>query len=72
MHASAFVGQSGFDLPSAGGGEIILWLLLGAGIVGLWLIINRTRKRSYREYMTRAQREEELKRADPDMRNPED
>ncbi len=72
MLRTPLVAQGGFDLPSAGGGEIIIWLLLAAGIVGLFMIINRTRKRSYREYMHRAKREEELKANDPDMKKLEE
>lgn len=68
MLAAPFLAQSGFSLPSAGGGEIIVWLLLAAGIVGLYLVINRTRKRSYRDYMSRAEREAEMKANDPDMK----
>jgi hypothetical protein len=54
MFAAPLLAQSGFDLPQAGGGEIVVWLLLAAGIVGLFLIINRTRKRSFNDYMSRA------------------
>ncbi len=68
----AILAQTEVNLPSAGGGEIFIWLLLGGGIVGLFLIINRTRKRSYRHYMDRARREAELKANDPDMRPPEE
>jgi len=68
MLATPVLAQSGFSLPEAGGGEIVVWLILAAGIVGLFLIINRTRKRSYRSYMDRAQREADLKANDPDMK----
>ena len=69
MPISPVLAQSGFSLPEAGGGEIVVWLLLAAGIVGLFLVINRTRKRSYKSYMSRAEREAELRRNDPDMKN---
>ncbi len=59
------------SLPTSGGGEVVAWILLAGGIVGLFLIINRTRKRSYRHYMDRTQREAELKANDPDMKPPE-
>lgn len=68
MLAAPLLAQSGFTLPEAGGGEIVVWVLLAAGIVGLFLIINRTRKRSYQSYMDRAKREAEMKANDPDMR----
>ena len=68
MLAAPLLAQSGFSLPEAGGGEIVVWLLLAAGIIGLFLIVNRTRKRSYQSYMDSAQREAELKANDPDMK----
>ncbi len=73
LHA-AIVAQTEIDLPTAAGDEIgawIIWLLLGAGIVGLFLLINRTRKRSYRHYMSHTERESEMKANDPDMKQPE-
>lgn len=68
MFAASLLAQETSTIPDAGGGAIFVWLLLGAGIIGLYVVINRTRKRSYREYMSRAEREEELKANDPDMR----
>ena len=68
MFVASMLAQETSTIPEAGGGAIFVWLLLGAGIIGLYVVINRTRKRSYREYMSRAQREEELKANDPDMR----
>jgi hypothetical protein len=71
----AILAQAEVDLPTAVGDEFgawLVWLLLGAGIVGLFLIINRTRKRSYRHYMDKAEREAEMKTNDPDMKRPDD
>ncbi|MCB1246815.1 MAG: hypothetical protein KDB69_06100, partial [Acidimicrobiia bacterium] len=57
------------DTPeSTGSGEWIVWILLGAGIVALWLLIRNTRKRAYRDYWERRKREEERRKNDPDMR----
>ncbi len=56
-------------IPEAGGGAILVWLLLGAGIVGLYILISRSRKRSYRHYMSRSEHEAEMKANDPDMRS---
>lgn len=72
MFVASLLAQETSTIPEAGGGAIFVWLLLGAGIVGLYVVINRTRKRSYREYMSRAQREQEMKANDPDMRDPSD
>ena len=71
MLAAPILAQSGFSIPDAGGGAIVVWVLLAAGIVGLFLIINRTRKRSYQSYMDRSKREAELKANDPDMKREE-
>ncbi len=71
MLHTAFATESGFNLPDTGGGETLLWLLLAAGIVGLYFIVSRTRKRSYRRYMSRADREAELRSNDPDMKKEE-
>jgi len=68
MFVASLLAQETSTIPDAGGGAILIWLLLGAGIIGLYVVINRTRRRSYREYMSRAEREEELKANDPDMR----
>ena len=71
MPISPVLAQSGFSLPEAGGGEVVVWVILAAGIVGLFLVINRTRKRSYQSYMDRAEREAEMKANDPDMKQEE-
>ena len=67
MFAASVLAQEASTTSGSSNGTILLWIL-GAGIVGLYILINRTRKRSYREYMSRAQREEDLKANDPDMR----
>ncbi len=71
----AILAQTEINLTTSAGDEliatIIAWLLLAGGIIGLFLIINRTRKRSYRHYMDRAQREAEMKANDPDMKQPD-
>lgn len=69
--ASVFA-QETSTIPDAGGGAIFVWLILGAGIVGLYVVITRTRRRSYREYMSREDREAELKANDPDMKQTND
>jgi heme exporter protein D len=65
----AFVAQETSTIPEAGSGAILVWLALGAGIIGLYILINRSRKRSYRDYMSRAEREAEMRANDPDMRS---
>jgi len=72
MLAAPIVAQSTeLNLPEAGGGEIFIWVILAAVIVGLYLIITRTRKRSFRSYMDREQREADQRANDPDMKNPD-
>ncbi len=68
---TAFATESGFNLPDTGSGEVLLWLLLAAGIVVLYLIVSRTRKRSYRDYIRRTDPEAELRSKDPDMKKEE-
>ena len=59
--------QTGFSLPS-GGAEAVVWVLVAALIVGLYLVIRRTRIRSRNHYLDRAKREAEMRKNDPDMR----
>ncbi|MEA3510491.1 MAG: hypothetical protein U9R51_03555 [Actinomycetota bacterium] len=61
--------RTGFSLPS-GGAETIVWLPVAALIVGLYLVIRRTRIKSREHYLNRAEREAELRKNDPDMKDP--
>ena len=60
------------DLPEAGSGGIVFWLIGAVVIVGLFLVISRTRKRSYDAYWERKRREEQQRLDDPDMARPPD
>lgn len=60
------------NLPEAGGGAWITWVLIAAGIVALWLMIRNTRKKAYKDYWNRKRAEEERRLNDPDMKHPED
>jgi hypothetical protein len=71
MFAAPVLAQTELNLPEGGGGEIVVWLILAAGIVGLFFVINRTRKRSFNDYMSRAEREAKMKADDPDMKKNE-
>ncbi len=68
MFEASLLAQETSTIPQAGGGAIIVWLILAAGIVGLYVLITRSRRRSYSEYMSQADREAEMKANDPDMR----
>lgn len=60
------------NLPEGGGGQVVLWLV-GAGLIlGLWLIIARSRKRSYNAYWERRRKEQQLRENDPDMAKPDE
>ncbi len=63
----ALFAQTSSPLPS-GFAEVIVWLLVAAVIVGLYLVLRRTRIRSRRHYLDRAEREEQQRRNDPDMK----
>ncbi len=65
---TALFAQTGFSLPS-GGAETVIWLLVAALIVGLYLIIRRTRIKSREHYLDRTQREDQMRRNDPDMKD---
>ncbi len=66
-----FVSFAQVTLPS-GGAETAVWLLVAALIVGLYLLIRHTRISSRRQYLDRERREDEMKRNDPDMRDPDE
>jgi len=53
----------------SGGTEAIVWVVVAAIIVGLYLIIRHTRIKSRKHYLDRAQRETEKRKNDPDMRD---
>ncbi|MEN8114312.1 MAG: hypothetical protein ABFS21_07980 [Actinomycetota bacterium] len=57
----------GLALPD-GGAEAVVSLLVAAVIAGLYFVIRRTRIKSRDHYLDRAQREEEQRRNDPDMK----
>lgn len=61
--------QTGSPLPS-GGAEAVIWVLVAAVIVGLYLVVRHTRIKSRRHYLDRARREEAIRRNDPDMKDP--
>ena len=65
---SAVYLQTGSSLPSSGA-EAVVWVLVAALIVGLYLVIRRTRIRSRKHYLDRAERETEMRRSDPDMKD---
>ncbi len=60
------------NLPDGSGGEWVVWVLMAAAIVALWLMIRNTRKKAYRDYWDRKRQEDERRRNDPDMKDPGD
>ena len=56
-------------LPN-GTAETVVWLFIAAIIIGLYLVIRRTRAAARRQYTARKRHEEEMKRRDPDMHDP--
>lgn len=55
------------QLPE-GGAETAIWVVVAVVIVGLYLVVSRTRKRSERHYWEQRRLEEERRANDPDMR----
>lgn len=72
MFTASLLAQESSVIPEAGSGAILVWLLLGTGIVALYVVITRTRRRSERDYLSRADRDAELKANDPDLKRPDD
>lgn len=68
MQVAAIVAQS-FQVPTTTG-EWIIWIVIAAVIVGLWLLIRRTRQRAYRDYFERQRAAEQRRLNDPDMAQP--
>ena len=49
-------------------GARVVFVLIGMGIVGLYLLLRRTRRRSEAAYWERRKREQDQRDSDPDMR----
>ncbi|MEN8040504.1 MAG: hypothetical protein ABFR95_03280 [Actinomycetota bacterium] len=69
MFATSLLAQEASTFVDAVNGWTIWSALLAVGIVGLYVVISRTRKRSYRDIMTRQEHEAQMKANDPDMRS---
>jgi predicted LPLAT superfamily acyltransferase len=54
---------------STGFAQVAVWLVVAAVIVGLYLVIRRTRRKAQRQFLDRTRREEEMRRNDPDIRD---
>lgn len=72
MLVASLLAQKALALTLPMGEEIIAWVILVGGFVGLYVFISRTRKRSYRAYLERSDREAELRANDPDLRNTDE
>lgn len=72
MLAALILAQKTSALTLPVGEEIIAWVILAAGFVGLYVVVSRTRKRSYREYMNRADPDAERRANDPDMKKTDE
>lgn len=64
----ALFAQIASPVPS-GGAEALVWVLVAALIVGLYLVIRHTRIKSRNHYLDRAKREGDMRRNDPDMKD---
>ncbi|NNK91305.1 MAG: hypothetical protein HKO87_02630 [Acidimicrobiia bacterium] len=53
--------------PEEGVAAWIVWIVMLAVIIGLYLLITRTRRKASEEYWRRRQAEEEARKNDPDM-----
>ncbi|NNC73994.1 MAG: hypothetical protein HKN93_00650 [Acidimicrobiia bacterium] len=53
--------------PEEGTAAWVVWVILLAVIVGLYMLISRTRRRASEDYWRRREAEEEARKNDPDM-----
>lgn len=69
MKVSTVLAQTtdGGSVPSEGGG-VLVWIIVAAVIVGLYLITRRSQRRANETYQNRREAAEDLRRNDPDMR----
>jgi hypothetical protein len=58
--------DSVFDVPTDGAG-LVVWLLVAAVIVGLYVLVQRTRRRAEDEFWERKRRERDAERKRPDL-----
>jgi len=72
MFVASLLAQESSTIPEPGCGAILVWILLGTGIAALYVVITRTRRRSERDYLSRADRDADLKANDPDLKQPDD
>lgn len=71
--ASPLVGWAGSSdgvVPEDGASRVV-FVIIGIVILGLYVLISRTKRRSASHYLSRRRREQELRNADPDMRTDE-
>jgi flagellar biosynthesis/type III secretory pathway M-ring protein FliF/YscJ len=54
------------------GGALAVWIVLIVVLVGIYFLIQRTRRRSEQAYWERQERERQRRLNDPDMRKPDD
>lgn len=52
--------------------SLLVFLVVGVALVGVYWLIRRSRRRSEDAYWDRKAREEDLRRNDPDMARPSD
>jgi predicted LPLAT superfamily acyltransferase len=57
-------------IPEDGGARVV-FVIIGAAILGLYFLLRRTRRRAMDDYWSRTKREQELRDADPDLRRDE-
>lgn len=62
--------MDGFTFPDSPG-AIFVWLIALAVIIGLYLLVRRTHRRSEEAHRTRRRAEHEARAKDPDMRKPD-
>jgi hypothetical protein len=72
MHYTILASSDGFveTLPDEPGAQIV-WGLVLAALVVVYVFITRSRRRSAEHYLAARKREQEMRDNDPDMRKPD-
>jgi len=71
MHVAQFLVET-TDLADAGPGVWAVWIGFGIVVIVLWMMIQNTKQRAYRDFENRKKREQEERDNDADLAKPDD
>ena len=71
MHVAQFLVES-TDFSEAGADVWLVWIGFAIVVGLLWMMIQNTKQRAYRDFENRKKREQEERDNDPDLARPDD